>query len=233
MPFLILVLLSLFVAPWLGLFVLAFFLVFLLILVPLGFAARSFLWLFVGPRQLLSILFNRRVRRNHALEHATAHVLEARLGPWGQVSGYAVEQGFYLSGNASPEEVFDSASEALSRLAGGERELAVHGKCGTTLIVTNLLSSLVFILLLAVGGALSWLNVFIALLVANFLGAGASRVVQRLITTDADVAGMQILGVEVAPVTRAIGGLRIYGGNQILVRTRQPGGEPRIAEVVS
>lgn len=232
MPFLILILLSLFVAPWLGLFILAFFLVFLLILVPLGFAARSFLWLFMGPRQLLAILFNRRVRRNHALEHATAHVLEGRFGAWGQVSGYAVEQGFYLSCNVPPEEIFDAASEALKRLAGGERELAVHGKCGTTLVVTNLLSSLVFILLLAVGGALSWMNVLIALLVANFLGTGASRFVQKFVTTDANVGGMQILGVEVAPVTRTMGGVRIYGGNQILVRTRQPDGEARIVEVV-
>jgi hypothetical protein len=232
-PFLVLILLSLFIAPWLGLFVLAFFLVFLLVLVPLGFAARSFLWLFMGPRQLLAILFNRRVRRNHALEHATAHVLEGRFGPLGQVSGYAVEQGFYLSGNVSPEEMFNAATEALQRLAGGERELAVHGKCGTTLIVTNLLSSLVFILLLVVSGRLGWLNLFLALLVANFLGAGASRFVQRFVTTDADVAGMEILGVEAVSATRNFGGLRFYAGNQTLVRTRQPGGNARIAEVVS
>lgn len=232
MPFLILVLLCLFIAPWLGLFVLAFFLLFLVVLIPLGFAARSFVWLFMGPRQILAVLFNRRVRRNHALEHATAHVLESRFGPWGQVSGYAVEQGFYLSGSVPPEEIASAASEGLSRLSAGERDLAVHRKCGTTLVVTNVLSSLVFILLLLMTDALSWINVLIALLVANALGTWLSLRVQRYVTTDADVRGMRILGVEPARMIRTVGGLRIYSGNQTLVRTCQPAGEPRIAEVV-
>ncbi len=232
MPFLILILLSLFIAPWLGLFVLAFFLVFLLVLIPLGFAARSLLWLFMGPREIFAILFNHRVRRNHALEHATVHVLESRFGSTVQVSGNASEDGFFLSGNVSPGEIAGAATEGLERLSAGEKSLAIHRKCGTTLIVTNVLSSLVFISLLFLSGALSWLNVLVALFVANLLGTGASRLVQKYVTTDPNVAGMQILGVEAAPLTRTMGGLRIYGDNRVLVRTRQPSGEARIAEVV-
>ena len=81
MPVVILFLLLLFFAPWALGFVLLFLLIFLLVFVPLGFAAQSFVWLILGPGQLVRILFNKKVRRNHALEHATVNVIEERYGP--------------------------------------------------------------------------------------------------------------------------------------------------------
>ena len=93
MPVIIFFLLLLLFAPWaLGLF-LVFLLIFLFVFIPLGFAAQSFMWLILGPGQLLRVLFNKKVRRNHALEHATVNVIEERYGP-SNIAGMAYEDGF-------------------------------------------------------------------------------------------------------------------------------------------
>ena len=47
-------------------------------LVPVGFAIASFKNLITLPFQMLRMAFDKRRRRNHALEHATVHVLEQR-----------------------------------------------------------------------------------------------------------------------------------------------------------
>ncbi len=73
-----------------------------------------------------------RVRRNHALEHATIHVLSEKFKRFG-AQGNATPHGFFLNifGDIPPEEIARAAEEALARLRRGEHLLALHPNCGT------------------------------------------------------------------------------------------------------
>jgi hypothetical protein len=79
------------------------------------------------------------VRQNHALEHATIHVL-GRHNPYLGVMGRSTLSGFFIYGPLSTQEVASAASEALARLQQGESHLAVHPRCGTNLAVTGVLA---------------------------------------------------------------------------------------------
>ncbi|MER3469342.1 MAG: hypothetical protein C4314_05250, partial [Thermoflexus sp.] len=57
----------------------------------------------------------RRIRRNHALEHATVHLLSQRF-PGQPMAGRSTPSGFYLYGNVPMEAVVAAAHEALERL---------------------------------------------------------------------------------------------------------------------
>ena len=219
MPFLFL-LLMFFIAPWLGMVALLFFLVFFIVLLPLGFAASSFMWLIVGPTQLFRVLFNKKVRKNHALEHGTIHILEESLGQC-NIEGMSYDNGFSLRGLVEPAAALYAARVALERMNRGESSLAIHPRCGTTVVVINTLSSLLFILLLLATGSLSLLNVIIALIAAHVLGPVMSSVVQRYVTTDSDVQGLEITGIEVRAANRGFGGIYVYGPSQLFIRTRQ------------
>src|SRR5438552_3853120 len=80
-----------------------------------------------------------RVRRNHALEHATIAIMLNRQGPM-RVIGRAVPDGFYIYGNVDTGALGEYADEALGRLQGGEAALAVSPLCGTNLVVAGLLA---------------------------------------------------------------------------------------------
>lgn len=229
MPLVIFALILLFIVPWLGLFLLIFFLL-MFLLIPLGFAARSFVWIILGPRELFRVLTNRKVRRNHALEHATINVLEGQ-GVVAGVSGMAFDDGFSLSGLLDPETVLLASRAALEKLSKGERRLAISRRCGTTVVVVNTISASVFLLLLFMTGKLSVFPVILSLLAAYVLGPIASPFVQRLITTDPDVGSLQITGVEKR--SRAVGilGASVLVPAEIFVHTRVMG-ERVHAEVV-
>ena len=77
-------------------------------------------------------------RRNHALEHATLHVL-ARTHKI-SMAGHSNPTGFFLLGDLQLEEIANAAIEALTRLKAGESGLAVHEGCGTNMATTALLS---------------------------------------------------------------------------------------------
>jgi hypothetical protein len=77
------------------------------------------------------------VRQNHAMEHATIHVLSARY-PYARMAGRSTTSGFFIYGSVPTQVVANAASEALVRLQQGESHLAVHPRCGTYLAVTSL-----------------------------------------------------------------------------------------------
>ena len=93
-----------------------------------------------------------RIRRNHGLEHATIHVLTQK-NPRRQMAGHSDAGGFWLLGNLTTEEVQQAATEALSRLRSGERDLAIHPNCGTNLVTSGLAAGLAGAF--AIGGARS------------------------------------------------------------------------------
>jgi len=80
-----------------------------------------------------------RVRRNHALEHATMHVL-ARHHQTLRLVGRSSLSGFHIYGQVDTEALASAASEALVRLQNGERELAVHPRCGTNIALAGVLA---------------------------------------------------------------------------------------------
>ena len=77
-------------------------------------------------------------RQNHALEHATIHVL-SRGNPQIKMVGRTTASGFVIYGPLDTQQVANAASEAIARLQQGEAHLAVHPRCGTNLAVTGLL----------------------------------------------------------------------------------------------
>ena len=82
-----------------------------------------------------------RVRRNHALEHATIHVLSEKRRPI-NIIGRSTFNGYYVYGDLSTELVTEAAHEAYDRLMAGEHQLAIHPNCGTNLVTAGSLAGL-------------------------------------------------------------------------------------------
>jgi hypothetical protein len=85
---------------------------------------------------ILSQAYVRRTRRNHALEHATVHMLAKRI-PSLAVGGRSDASGFWLIGNFETAQLEAAAAEALQRMRNGERQWAIHPNCGTSLATTG------------------------------------------------------------------------------------------------
>ena len=90
----------------------------------------------VVPVQLLS-----RVRRNHALEHATLQVLAEKF-PGRRYAGYSTFNGYWVIGQVDLEELQRAVNEAQTRLRSGERRLAVHPNCGTNFAFSGLVAGI-------------------------------------------------------------------------------------------
>jgi Domain of unknown function (DUF6391) len=90
-------------------------------------------------------------RQVHALEHATVWVLsemahhrlaDPDLAPDNEsLGGLSTDQGFYLYGQVSREDLQRAVNRALERLRGGEWDLAVHPRCGTNLSVSLMVTA--------------------------------------------------------------------------------------------
>jgi hypothetical protein len=89
-------------------------------------------------KQLIS-----RTRRNHALEHATIHVLSEKFKNF-SAQGNSSHEGFHLNiyGDVPPEAVREAVAEAHGRMIGGEHQLGVHPNCGTVLLTTATLAAM-------------------------------------------------------------------------------------------
>ena len=89
----------------------------------------------MAPRKEISLLS--RVRRHHALEHATIRILNRRF-PHVRLAGWSAPGGFYIRGAVTTAQLQTAIAEAVARFAGGERHLAVHPRCGTNLVTAGL-----------------------------------------------------------------------------------------------
>lgn len=76
------------------------------------------------------------IRQNHALEHATMHMLNRR-NPYQRLAGRTTHYGFLIYGSVDTLDVANAATEALARLQQGEAHLAVYPYCGTNLAVIS------------------------------------------------------------------------------------------------
>jgi hypothetical protein len=136
------------------------------------------------------------VRRNHALEHATISILLGRLGPGVRMVGRATRNGFYIYGDLPTNAIRESAKEALARLKRGEAGLAVSPLCGTNLAVAGILAGGSSLLALGNQSRLQRLpNVLLSAVLAVLVAQPLGRLVQKHVTTSADVSGMEIVGI--------------------------------------
>lgn len=145
----------------------------------------------MNPLELLPLAA---MRRNHALEHATVHILTERH-PELRLVASSNPTGFTVYGPVETEVLAQAVSEGLQRLQAGERQLAIHPRCGTNLAAGVALAGL------ASSAALSGrrrsplekalqlaLGLAAALAVARPLGAR----LQKRITTSSDVGGLRV-----------------------------------------
>jgi hypothetical protein len=181
----------------------AFFVIVFLFLLPILFSLQAVGNLFVYPRQLRAIFGNKILRRNHALEHATIAVMMERE-PGRRLNGFSTDDGFFVQGVRSISEVESAAREALRRLQNGEKRLAIHRNCGTTIVAANLLAAILFlvalvlgILYLGVSGDL-YLMILGSVVLAFALRVPLSLILQRFVTTDADLKNAEVGWVEPA-----------------------------------
>lgn len=147
-------------------------------------------------RGVLEIPIIATVRRNHAIEHATIHVLTSRR-QYRFLAGQATREGFLIYGAVDSDDLISAAKEALARLRAGEKHLAIHPRCGTNLAVAGFLTGLAAFL--ALGGRGSrWLKIP-RLLLATTTAVIASQplglLAQEHITTSPQVGDVQILRV--------------------------------------
>lgn len=153
-----------------------------------------------------------RIRRNHALEHATIHVLSRRF-PKKNLIGRSDSSGFYIYGNITTAELQEAVHEALVRLHRGERRLAIHPNCGTNLVTSaTLAGSASFFALLGSKDEdwrdrldrlpLAVMATVVALIAAQPLG----RLAQERLTTIADPGNLEITAIE----TMRRGGLTLH-----------------------
>jgi hypothetical protein len=145
-------------------------------------------------------------RRNHALEHATIHLL-SRRHPGARMAGHSNPTGFFLLGDLSTQDVWESAAEAHVRLNAGESGLAIHPSCGTNLATTALLSAAFAWFPLRGTKSILWRFMLIPFaLFFAFVGFHLSRPLgpwlQKHITTEADLGNMQI--VDIVPVRKGV-----------------------------
>lgn len=143
----------------------------------------------------------KRLRQNHALEHATIAILQQH-DPRVRIIARSTSRGFRLYGTARMEEVKLAVDEALRRLHGGESQLAIADRCGTTIAVGVLVGTLGL-----------WLNEFmrsprqkITLGIITSLAIAISSqpvglFAQRHITTESKLDGIQVRDVR----SRALG----------------------------
>jgi membrane protein implicated in regulation of membrane protease activity len=189
------------VAVLLVLFI-AFVVVVFLLLLPILFSLQAVGSLFVYPRQLRAVFGNRILRRNHALEHGTIAVMMERE-PGRKLNGFSTDDGFFVQGVRSLAEVESAAREAIRRLQNGEKGLAVHRNCGTTIVAANLLAAIFFLAALGLGflylgGDYIYPLILGSVVLAFVLRVPLSLLLQRFVTTDADLKNAEVGWVEPA-----------------------------------
>jgi hypothetical protein len=142
------------------------------------------------------LLFGRRTRQNHALEHATVTLL-ARRRPGLAVSARSNSRGFTIYADLDPIEVRAATEEALVRLRRGERGLAIHPNCGTNLAVgTSVMMLGSLFALTAVRPRTRVASALASSLAGIAAARPLGRMMQRYVTTLPDLDDICLVGVQ-------------------------------------
>jgi hypothetical protein len=140
--------------------------------------------------------FGRRIRQNHALEHATITILSSMI-PRLNVSARSNSNGFTVFGDVDLGFLRRALDEALRRLLAGEAELAIHPNCGTNLAVGVSLITLGTLLGMVSSNTRTRLATATA---SSFAGWAAARplgeYVQKHFTTLPDLRGVRVTDIK-------------------------------------
>ena len=138
------------------------------------------------------LLFGRRIRQNHALEHATITILSGYI-PELRVSARSSSRGFIIFGDVDLGLLRRALDEALQRLQAGEAELAIHPNCGTNLAVGISLATLGTLLGLASNHTRTRVASTAFSSVAGVMAARPlGQLVQKHVTTLPDLQGVRV-----------------------------------------
>lgn len=141
------------------------------------------------------ILFGRRIRQNHALEHATITVLSGMV-PTLRVSARSNSGGFTIFGDVDLDKLRIALDEALRRLQAGEASLAIHPNCGTNLAVGISVITLGTLLGLASSDRRTRVASAAASSIAGWMAARPlGELVQKYVTTLPDLTGVRVTGI--------------------------------------
>jgi hypothetical protein len=141
-----------------------------------------------------------RIRRNHALEHATLQILsqkDARL----RLAGYSDGGGFWVVGQVDTLLLKAAANEGLERLRAGETGLAIHATCGTNYAITGLIAgSLAWLGMLMGGKTLRdrlerWPGVVVLATIGVIISQPLGPKIQAAVTTKADPQSLEIFEI--------------------------------------
>jgi hypothetical protein len=137
-------------------------------------------------------------RRNHALEHATLHML-ARTHTI-PMAGHSNPTGYFILGDVTTEDLRAAADEAWTRLNAGESGLAIHPGCGTNLATSTLLAAtFAWVPLRGRKSTLGRLAVLPLALAFAAIGFSLARPLgpklQECITTEADLGSLHIVEI--------------------------------------
>ncbi len=145
-------------------------------------------------------------RLNHAIEHATIHILSGAQ-PGVSMAGRSNSRGFIIYGNLSTEAIQQAVQEAIRRMRAGETYLAIHPNCGTNLVTTAVLTA--GATMLSTAGRRRQLldripagifGALVGVVLGQFLGAA----LQQRVTTCADLEEVDVLSVERKQVGRRV-----------------------------
>ncbi len=150
-----------------------------------------------------------KLQRNHALEHASIHVLSKRY-PRRRFIGRSDFKGFYLITDLALDKTSEGIHSALARLQAGESHLAVHPNCGTNLLtgafLAALSSSLVFNAPRDRKHRTDILDLFPLALIATMLSLVLAQPIgswlQKSLTTRSDLNDSSILSITGRPSGR-------------------------------
>jgi hypothetical protein len=134
-------------------------------------------------------------RRNHALEHATLHMLARNHS--GPLAGHSNPTGYFILGDLTTNSLRAAADEARTRLLAGEHDLAIHPGCGTNIATTvGLASTFAWVPLRGRKSTLGRLALLPLALFFAALGFALARQLgpslQQHVTTEADLGNLQI-----------------------------------------
>lgn len=141
------------------------------------------------------VFFGRRIRQNHALEHATITILSGMV-PDLRVSARSSSNGFVVFGDVDLGMLRRALDEALRRLQAGETELAIHPNCGTNLAVGVSLVTLGTMLGMVSSHTRTRVASAAASSVAGLLAARPlGEFVQRHVTTLPELEGVRVTDI--------------------------------------
>jgi len=146
---------------------------------------------------LLESSYVKRIRRNHALEHATIHMLNRQNYI---LSGRASSSGYIVMGDVPSEKIEAAARDALARLKRGQAQLAVHPNCGTNLVTTGVITTSIAALgFMGTNRRSAWERfplVMIMMMGAALYSLPIGMSVQEHITTTSDMGDLEIITVK-------------------------------------